>query len=105
GAWGHAMRHANLMPFRFLMNATRHAARPAPGGPHPRVLILTPLKDAADSLAGYRTLLTALTYPHALVSVGLLESDSGDQTFALARRLATALRAAGFRRVELWQRH
>jgi peptide chain release factor subunit 1 len=67
------------------------------------VLILTPVKDAADCLEGYFRRLRALTYPHHLISVGLLEGDSADTTFRDLRRHASALRG-GFRRVRVWKR-
>src|SRR6188768_3843446 len=67
------------------------------------VLILTPVKDATPWLEQYVAGLARLTYPHAALSLGLLESDSVDDTFeALAARLP-ALRQQ-FRRVGLWKR-
>jgi len=66
------------------------------------VLILTPVKDAADCLEGYCRRLRELTYPHALISLGFLESDSSDSTFQELRRRLPALRAE-FRRVGLWK--
>lgn len=51
-----------------------------PGSTHPRVLILTPVKDAAHNAAGYFERLRALTYPAQLISVGILESDSSDRS-------------------------
>lgn len=69
----------------------------------PRVLILTPVKDAADCLDGYCTNLSRLTYPHWSISLGFLESDSVDGTYeALRRRISTLKRR--FRRVGLWKR-
>jgi len=46
-----------------------------------RILVLTPLKDAADCLEGYCARIRALTYPHSQISLGFLESDSADQTW------------------------
>ena len=46
----------------------------------PKILILTPVKDAADFLLKYFELLFHLSYPHDLISIGLLESDSTDTT-------------------------
>ncbi|MGI9070787.1 MAG: hypothetical protein ACR2JB_05515 [Bryobacteraceae bacterium] len=69
----------------------------------PRVLILTPVKDAADCLDDYCRLLLRTTYPHRRISLGFLESDSSDSTFAdLQRRIPDLGRA--FRRVELWKK-
>jgi peptide chain release factor subunit 1 len=46
------------------------------------VLILTPVKNAARFLDGYFERLGGLTYPHNKISIGLLESDSSDGTYA-----------------------
>jgi Anp1 len=48
-----------------------------------RVLILTPVKDAAHHLDRYVAGLDRLTYPRAALSLGLLGSDSRDSTFEL----------------------
>ncbi|MGA7669416.1 MAG: hypothetical protein WBW04_03290 [Nitrolancea sp.] len=69
----------------------------------PLILILTPLKDAATSLATYQSLLESLTYPHDRISIGLLESDSSDGTYELARKMALALNRE-FRGARLWKR-
>jgi hypothetical protein len=63
---------------------------------------LTLVKDATDLIDGYCRRLSALTYPHALISLGLLESDSTDTTFQVLQRQLTMLRAA-FRRVGVWK--
>lgn len=47
-----------------------------------RVLILTPLRDAAPYLPKYFDLLTELTYPHHLIDLGFLVGDSTDDTLA-----------------------
>lgn len=47
-----------------------------------RVLILTPLRDAAPYLPKYFDLLTELTYPHHLIDLGFLVGDSSDDTLA-----------------------
>lgn len=49
---------------------------------HPSVLVLTPLKDVADCIPTYCALLESLTYPGKRISLGFLESDSTDDTFA-----------------------
>lgn len=49
--------------------------------PQATVLILTPVKDANACLYSYFAGLRSLDYPHGLLSVGLLESDSTDGTF------------------------
>lgn len=48
-----------------------------------RVLILTPLKDAAPYLSKYFDLLSELTYPHNLIDLAFLVGDSSDDTFAV----------------------
>jgi hypothetical protein len=45
-----------------------------------RVLILTPLRDAAPYLSKYFDLLSELTYPHELIDLGFLVGDSVDET-------------------------
>lgn len=53
-----------------------------------RVLILTPIKDATVYLAKYFDLLVALTYPHELIDLGFLISDSSDDSLtALTKEL------------------
>lgn len=47
-----------------------------------RVLILTPLKDASAYLPKYFDLLAKLTYPHNLIDLAFLISDSKDDTHA-----------------------
>jgi hypothetical protein len=68
-----------------------------------RVLILTPVKDAAGHLDTYLKGLFSLTYPRPLLSIALLESDSVDGTYELlAQRMAelngTFRRAAVYRK-------
>ena len=48
--------------------------------PHPRVLVSTPMKDAAPHLARYVDLLEALHWPREQLSVAILEGDSRDDT-------------------------
>jgi hypothetical protein len=78
----------------------RAVTTPAAG---PRVLILTPVKDAAACLEGYFRLIADFTYPHHLLSLGMLESDSQDETYAMISRGLPILRQE-FRRVGLWKR-
>jgi peptide chain release factor subunit 1 len=55
-----------------------------------KVLILTPMKSAAKYLDRYFSGLARLTYPRRLLSLGILESDSEDGTYAeTGARLAT----------------
>jgi Anp1 len=71
--------------------------------PADTVLILTPVKDAAPFLDQYVQLLEALTYPRHLLSLGMLESDSVDDTFGRLQRKLSRLERS-MRRVELWKR-
>ncbi|KAM0285602.1 hypothetical protein ACHAQH_001308 [Verticillium albo-atrum] len=48
-----------------------------------KVLILTPLKDAAPYLAKYFELISQLTYPHQLIDLAFLVGDSNDDTLAV----------------------
>ena len=48
-----------------------------------KVLILTPLRDAAAYLPKYFDLLSELTYPHHLIDLGFLVGDSTDDTLAV----------------------
>ncbi|KAG6016145.1 hypothetical protein E4U43_004146 [Claviceps pusilla] len=48
-----------------------------------KVLLLTPLKDAAPYLSKYFELLAELTYPHHLIDIAFLVSDSKDDTLAV----------------------
>lgn len=67
------------------------------------ILILTPVKDAAGSLGKYRELLETLTYPHALISIGLLESDSSDGTYEQACKVTASLDRL-FASAKIWKR-
>ena len=70
----------------------------------PTVLVLTPVKQAAEHLPRYFESLAALDYPAERLSLGMLEGDSSDDTFALISERAQALRAR-YRRVTLVQWH
>lgn len=53
-----------------------------------RVLILTPLRDAAPYIAQHFDLLSELSYPHDLIDLAFLVGDSTDDTVAvLAKEL------------------
>lgn len=68
----------------------------------PTVLILTPLKDASASIEPYVQLLKRLIYPHRLITLGLLESDSRDGTFARFQALLPELRKE-FAGANIWE--
>jgi hypothetical protein len=66
------------------------------------VLILTPMKTATAYLDGYFKSLEALTYSHDLISLGILEGDSSDDTFAqLQHRVPASCR--NFRRKNIFK--
>jgi Anp1 protein len=67
------------------------------------VLVLTPVKDARPFVDSYLTGLHRLTYPHDRLSLGVLESDSADDTFAALEARWPELRQR-FRRAELWKK-
>lgn len=48
-----------------------------------KILILTPLKDAAPYLSKYFELLAELSYPHHLIDLAFLVGDSNDDTLAV----------------------
>jgi hypothetical protein len=48
-----------------------------------RVLILTPLRNAAEHLLAYFDLLSQLTYPRELIDLAFMVSDSVDDTVAV----------------------
>ena len=67
------------------------------------VLILTPVKNARRFFPGYFAALSKLTYPRRLLSIGLLESDSADDTFAELQKRLRAVRRQ-FRRAGAWKK-
>jgi hypothetical protein len=68
-----------------------------------KVLILTPVKDAEKYLDGYFESIYALTYPHQLISVAFLESDSLDNTYAKLIRKLPELKQH-FRSASVWKK-
>ena len=64
-----------------------------------RVLILTPVKTASHHLETYFSGLAKLSYPRGCLSLGMLESDSTDDTYASLERRFTGLE--GLRRTTL----
>lgn len=67
-----------------------------------RVLILTPVKNAQFALPRYWELLYSITYPHDLISLGFLESDSSDRSFDMLRQKLPFLQR-DFRNALLWK--
>jgi hypothetical protein len=86
-----------------IRNLLAPKANESPATTAGTILILTPVKNAASCLQGYCEQLRRLTWPHAQISLGFLESDSSDGTFEELSRRAQALRKE-FRRVDLWKR-
>ena len=74
-----SIQHIDLNPIDSTHNAVINEEK---------VLILTPLKDAAPYLSKYFELLIEITYPHRLIDLAFLISDSKDETLAV---LATEL--------------
>lgn len=69
----------------------------------PSVLVLTPMKDAERYLDGYVAQLRRLSYPAERLSLGILEGDSADGTFAaIETRLADL--TSRFNAVDMWKR-
>jgi Anp1 len=68
-----------------------------------RILIATPVKDATRHLDTYFAALSCLTYPADHLSLGFLESDSADDTYARLNARLPDLRRR-YRRVGLWKR-
>jgi hypothetical protein len=69
----------------------------------PKILILTPVKDAAELIPGYCLRINRLSYPRELLSLGFLEGDSTDKTYADLQDRLPRLRK-DFRRAGLWKK-
>jgi glycosyltransferase involved in cell wall biosynthesis len=63
-----------------------------------KILILTPMKSASRYLDRYFSALRRLTYPRRQLSLGILEGDSSDETYA---EVEARLAAEDFRRTTL----
>jgi hypothetical protein len=86
-------------------NASAGGASAGGGAAAGTVLILSPMRDRAHALGRFFDMITKLTYPKHLISVGILEGDSKDSTFATAQAsLNTLLDVHGFRRATLIKR-
>ncbi len=68
-----------------------------------KILILTPVKDAEQFLDSYFKALSKLEYPAEQLSIGLLESDSRDNTFSELNGRIAELRAK-YRQAGLWKK-
>ena len=69
-----SIEHVDLNPIKSTTNAVEKKER---------VLLLTPLKDAGRYLSKYFELLAELTYPHDLIDLAFLISDTADDTLAI----------------------
>lgn len=68
------IQHVDLNPIKSTKKAANNGER---------VLILTPLRDAAPYINKYFDLLSELTYPHDLIDLAFLVGDSSDDTMAV----------------------
>ncbi len=68
-----------------------------------KILILTPVKDAEETLESYFTNLFKLQFPHKNISLGFLESDSRDNTYSILQKKLPELEKE-FRKVGSWKR-
>lgn len=68
-----------------------------------KILILVPVKDAVQYLSRLWENLKTLSYPHELISLGFLESDSADGTYEFIAKNLPILRAE-FARAKLYKR-
>lgn len=66
---------------RVDLNPIRSTTKPLAN--EERVLILTPLRNAAPYIEQHFDLLTQLTYPHRLIDLAFLVGDSDDDTLAV----------------------
>jgi peptide chain release factor subunit 1 len=71
-------------------------------GDNAAVLILTPIKNAADFLDDYLSALAKLSYAPENLSLGFLESDSTDGTFEMLQARLPELQSK-YARVEIWK--
>lgn len=67
------------------------------------ICILTPVKDAEEHLEAYYKNLSRLSYPHQKISLGLLESDSRDNTYSILKQKLPELKKK-FRKAGLWKK-
>lgn len=83
---------------------TTNGARKDSSRHQPEILILTPVKNAAEFADGYFERLRGLSYPSEKLSIGILESDSNDGTYKI---FAEACRSKlfDFRKTTVLQRN
>ena len=71
--------------------------------PLPKILILTPIKDAVPYAKSFFKLLAELDYPAECLSLGLLEGDSRDDSFNVFQDLLPSL-VGKFRKTAIWKK-
>ncbi|KPM44728.1 hypothetical protein AK830_g1807 [Neonectria ditissima] len=69
-----SIKHVDLNPIKSTRRAFANEEK---------ILILTPLKDASSFLPRYFELLSQITYPHHLIDLAFLISDSTDETLPI----------------------
>ncbi len=70
----------------------------------PKVLILTPIRDATNHIYRYMSLLERINYDKERLSIALLEGDSNDKTFSELNKLRPQFEQR-FRRVDVIRKH
>lgn len=75
----------------------------ATGRDSPSVLVLTPMKNTARHLGTYFSALRRMDYPRSCLSLGILEGDSTDDTWARLEEMA-GINNASFKRISLFRR-
>lgn len=68
------IEHVDLNPIKSTRQAVLNEER---------ILIMSPLKDASPYLSKYFELLAEISYPHRLIDLAFLVSDSSDDTLAV----------------------
>ena len=103
--WADAKAESDMRIVARSGDNSRRNSSDGPGVARGTLLVLSPMRDRAHALDRFFEMLIGLTYPKHLVSVGVLEGDSKDSTFADAqRKLAELTDIHGFRRAVLVKR-
>lgn len=96
-------RDARLMLEAMKMSKLEAHKKPPEDMVLPKILILTPIKNAAHDAETYFAGLRSLDYPGELLSIGILESDSTDDSFDTFQKLADENKSH-FRIINIWQK-
>ena len=81
----------------------RTSAPPTTPRETPHILVLTPVKNAAEHVQRFINNLDASSYPKERLSLAFLESDSDDGTYGMLEKMLPELRER-YARVELFRR-